>query len=195
MTALERDRTSEYDVVERAKTAPEAFAFLYDLYFGRIYSYAYYRTRSHHEAEDVAAETFRRAFEHIGSYRYRGVAFSSWLYRIASNVAVDNHRRQLPQVGLEEAGGVRSCEPVPEEVVLRSERARELQSAVAALPKSQRQVVELRFFRGLRNKEIGEAMGRSEGAVKLLLFRALRNLRDLDAVDCITSTADAHGHH
>lgn len=194
MTALECDHTSEYDAVERAKTAPEAFASLYDLYFGRIYSYAYCRTRSHHEAEDVAAETFRRAFEHIGSYRYRGVAFSSWLYRIASNVTVDHHRRQLPLVALEEAGSVRSREPVPEEMVLRSERARELEEAVAALPESQRQVVVLRFFRGLRNKEIGKAMGRSEGAVKLLMFRALRNLRDLDTVDTAPSAVGADGH-
>ncbi len=194
MTALGWDYPSEYDAVERAKIAPESFASLYDLYFSRIYSYAFYRTKSHHEAEDVASETFRRAFEHMGSYRYRGVAFSSWLYRIASNITVDRHRRQLPQVALEEAGSVRSCEPVPEEIVLRRERARELEEAVAALPESQRRAVVLRFFRGLRNKEIGEAMGRSEGAVKLLLYRALRNLRDSAAVDTVPSTVSADGH-
>ena len=194
MTALEWDHASERDVVERAKIAPEAFASLYNFYFGRIYSYAYFRTRSLHEAEDVTAETFRRAFEHIGSYQHRGVAFSSWLYRIASNVAIDGHRRRVPQVGLEEASGVRSSEPVPEEIALRSERARELKEAVAALPDSQRQVVVLRFFQGLRNKEIAEAMGRSEGAVKLLLFRALRNLRDFDTVDMAHSTTRAGSH-
>ncbi len=178
MAVLELDYASEIDVVERAKATPEAFASLYNLYFGRVYFFAYHRTGSHHEAEDVAAETFRRAFEHIGSYRHRGMAFSSWLYRIASNVAIDRHRRLLPQVGLEEADGVRSSEPVPEEMVLRSERARQLEEAVAALPENQRQAVVLRFWRRLRNKEIGEVMGRSEGAVKQLLYRAMLALRE-----------------
>jgi len=189
------DPGRERDLVERAKADPEAFATLYDLHFRRIYSYAYHRTGSHQEAEDVTSQTFLQAFEHLGGYRHRGVPFYGWLYRIATSIAADRHRRRVPTAGLEEAEQTRSREPLPEEIVLRSERARELRDAVAALPESQRQAVVLKFSQELRNREIGEVMGRSEGAVKLLLHRALCNLRRIDGFAGTETRHDRPDHH
>jgi RNA polymerase sigma-70 factor, ECF subfamily len=167
----------ERELVEAARVDREAFGKLYDLYFGQIYSYAYYRTRSRPDAEDVAAQTFQQALEHMGSYEWRGVPFVAWLYRITSNVIAGRHRRQLPETELDEAYGVACGDPMPEQESLRLEQARELQAAVATLPASQQQAVLLKFAQGLRNREIGEIMGCSEGAVKQLLHRAMENLR------------------
>ena len=165
------------ELVEAAKADGEAFGKLYDLYFSRIYSYAFYRTRSHTEAEDITAQTFQQALEHLGSYQWRGVPFYAWLYRIASNLVASGHRRCLPVVGLEEAAKARSRDPLPEEALLRAERVLELRDAVARLPKTQQQAVVLKSSQGLRNREIGDVMGCSEGAVKQLLHRAMETLR------------------
>ena len=167
----------ERELVEAARTDREAFGKLYDLYIGQIYSYAYYRTRSRPDAEDVSAQTFQQALEHIGSYEWRGIPFVAWLYRIASNVIAGRYRRQLPETELDEAYGVASGEPMPEQETLRLERARELKAAVRTLPASQQQAVILKFAQGLRNREIGEILGCSEGAVKQLLHRAMESLR------------------
>jgi RNA polymerase sigma-70 factor, ECF subfamily len=167
----------ERELVEAARVDREAFGKLYDLYFGQIYSYAYYRTRSRPDAEDVSAQTFQQALEHMNSYEWRGVPFVAWLYRIASNIIAGRHRRQLPETELDEAYGVVSGDSMPEQESLRSEQARELRAAVATLPASQQQAVLLKFAQGLRNKEIGEILGCSEGAVKQLLHRAMEKLR------------------
>ncbi len=182
MQLAEWEPESERDLIERARRDPEVFGVLYDLNFRRIYSYAYHRTGSQHEAEDVTSETFMRALEHIDRYQYRDVAFSCWLYRIASNVVAGRHKRRLPRADLEEAGEVRSDEPLPEEAILMRERARELREAIATLPESQQQAIVLKFSRGLRNREVGKVMGCSEGAVKQLVYRAVCNLRRIETV-------------
>lgn len=170
-------------MAERAKNDPEAFALLYDLHFHRIYSYAYHHTGSHHDAEDITAQTFQQARQHLASYQGRGVPFACWLYRIASNLMLYGGRKTDPQTDLEGSSTLRSLDPLPEDVILRRERARDLRSAVMALPASQQQVVMLKFSQGLRNRQIGAVIGRSEGAVKLLLHRALRGLREKIAQD------------
>jgi RNA polymerase sigma-70 factor (ECF subfamily) len=168
---------AERDLVEAARKDAAAFGKLYDLHFARIYSYAYYRTRNHADAEEVAAQTFQQALEHMGSYEWRGIPFAAWLYRIASNLIAGRHRGRLPETGLDAAAELRARDPLPEEAALEAERAREVRAAVATLPASQQQAVVLRFSQGLRNREIGEVMGCSEGAVKQLLHRAMENLR------------------
>lgn len=167
----------EQELVEAAKTDMEAFAKLYDLHFDRIYSYAYHRTRSHQDAEDVTAQTFQQALEHIGSFQWRGVPFAAWLYRIASNIVAGRYRRRLPETHLEEAYDLAGADPSPEDAAMLSEQAGELRESVATLPPSQQQAVVLKFAQGLRNREIGEIMGCSEGAVKQLIHRALVGLR------------------
>ena len=174
---LEGRYLTERQLVEAAKADRSAFGKLYDLHFARIYSYTYYRTRNHADAEEITAQTFQQALEHIGSYEWRGVPFAAWLYRIASNLVVGQHRGRPQQTDLEAAADLRSRDILPEEAALRVERASELRAAVATLPASQQQAIVLKFAQGLRNKEIGEVMGCSEGAVKQLLHRAMENLR------------------
>lgn len=124
-------------------------------------------------AEDIVAETFHRALEHIRQFEWRGVAFSAWLYRIASNAVAARYRREPAFTVEDDLDSVLEPEPGPELALTELEWKAELLAAVRALPPEQQQVVLLRFGQELRNKEIARIMERSEGAVKALLHRAL----------------------
>ena len=140
----------------------------------RIFAYVYTLTRDRELAEDVTAATFAKGLEELPRFEWRGVPYSSWLYRVASNL-VTRHR-QLP--GWIELTPTHAADgESPPEAVERLDRAQEVRAAVRDLPADQRQVVLLRFAAELRNREIAAVMGRSEGAVKLLTFRALTTLR------------------
>jgi len=135
----------------------------------------YQAVGSREQAEDITAATFQRGLEDLPNFRWRGVPYSAWLYRVASNLLARDHRYpawlELRDEALHDSGDTTSDE------WLRQEQSAELQEAIRALPPDQRQAVLLRFFAGMRNKEVGKVMNRSEGAVKLLVFRAVNNLR------------------
>lgn len=167
------DLEEERQLVEAAKQDPAAFARLYDRYVDAIHAYVYHQTGSWERAEDVTATTFMRAYSEIGKFEWRGVPYSAWLYRVASNQIVRDHRRpswiELPE-GLVDPG------EGPEDLALRSDQAARVQAAVRQLSRPQRQAITLRFGSGLRNAEVAQVMRKSEGAVKLLIFRALQRL-------------------
>jgi RNA polymerase sigma-70 factor (ECF subfamily) len=150
------------------------FAILYERYADQIFAYCYTLTKDKERAEDVTAATFAKAMEELPRFEWRGVPYSAWLYRVAAN-QVSRLRRQPLTLELHDEHVSGSQDPL--EVALAHGRDAEIRSAVAELPRDQREVVVLRFVGGLRNKEISEIMGRSEGAIKLLTFRALTSLR------------------
>jgi len=166
----------ERRLVEAARENPTQFGALYERHVDAIYAYALHRTRDRTVAEDVVAETFHRALENLDRYEWRGVPFSAWLYRIASNVIAARYRHE-PTMPLDVAAEVQDEGIGPERSLLLGERRGELQAAVAALPQEQQQVVILRYGQDLRNKEIAHIMGRSEGAIKQLLHRAMQGLQ------------------
>lgn len=171
----------ERKLVEAARDDPIAFESLYTRHVDAIYAYALQRVRDAMAAEDVVSETFYRALENLDRYEWRGVPFSAWLYRIASNVIAARYRRE-PPVPLEAADEMHDEAVGPEQSLLDGERQRALMAAVDLLPAEQQQAVILRYGHDLRNKEIAYIMGRSEGAVKQLLHRAIGRLqRRLDA--------------
>jgi RNA polymerase sigma-70 factor (ECF subfamily) len=151
-----------------------AFAPLYERYVDQIHAYAYTLTRDREQAEDVTAATFAKAIEELPRFEWRGVPYSAWLYRVAGNL-VTRERRRPGWIELEPHMASDSTDP--SEVAERIDRESEIRSAVAALPADQRQAVVMRFGGELSCREIGDIMGRSEGAVKLLSFRALTTLR------------------
>ncbi|MGH7640434.1 MAG: RNA polymerase sigma factor [Candidatus Dormibacteria bacterium] len=160
-------------LVEAAKRDRAEFAKLYDRYVDQIHAFVYHQTGSWERAQDVTATTFMRAYSEIGRFEWRGVPYSAWLYRVASNLVMREHRRQgwitLPDNTVDTSEG-------PEEAAIRSEQVRRVQAAVRQLSPDQRQAITLRFGTGLRNAEVGRVMRKSEGAVKLLIFRGLRSL-------------------
>jgi RNA polymerase sigma-70 factor (ECF subfamily) len=151
-----------------------AFAPLYERYVDQIYAYAYTLTKDKEQAEDVTAATFAKAIEELPRFQWRGVPYSAWLYRVAGNL-VSRERRRPGWIELSPHMAGDGVDPAAAAEAL--DRAAEVRAAVALLPADQRQAVVLRFSGELRNREIAEIMQRSEGAVKLLTFRALTTLR------------------
>jgi RNA polymerase sigma-70 factor (ECF subfamily) len=169
-------------LVEQARREPAAFTALYDRYVEPLYRYAYRRAGSHAEAEDVTAQTFRRALEALPAYESRGLPFSAWLFRIAHNALVDGYRaagRTVSLDGLGEGGweAADASRRSPLELAVLDDEAGAVWRAVAALPPLQRRAVTLRFGRDLSHAEVGGIIGRSEAATKQLIYRAMLTLR------------------
>jgi RNA polymerase sigma-70 factor (ECF subfamily) len=174
------DRDEELDLVQRAGGDAEAFGLLYERHVRRIYSYIYYRTGNHHDAEDLTARVFQRALRHVGRFEDKGVPFSAWLYRIAHNLVANWHRdrSRRPTVPLEDNLLPAGAGPHPEAVAVASEEQQLLMQAVRRLPEDRQQLLILKFVERLSNAEIGMIMGRTEGAIKSLYHRTLNALRE-----------------
>ena len=178
---LVNDAVSEAALVEQAKADPEAFGLLYERYVDKIYHYVYYRTGNHHDAEDLTAKVFFQALNHIPRFVQRGAPFSSWLYRIAHNLVANWHRdRSRRQViSLDRLATLtRQAEDGPFEYAAQGEQREALLAAIRRLPGDRQQLLILKFVERLPNAQIGQIMGRSEGAIKSLYHRTLVTLRD-----------------
>ena len=178
--ALEGQEPHDPDLadVQAAQLNRRAFDRLYRRYLDRVYSYAFYQLGDHHDAEDVTERTFLSALAAIDRFSDDGSTFRAWLFRIAHNAIANSHRarrrrrtqpitdaRQHPAPGAD-----------PATVVARADQQREVRSALARIPAERRQVILLRFVDGLSAREIGAVLDRSEGAARVLLHRALRDL-------------------
>ena len=176
ITEFETDR----ELIERAKGEPEAFGALYEKYVDRIYAYVYYRVGDAREAEDLTARVFYRALAHIPEYDQRGAPFVAWLYRIAHNL-IANWRRDRgrhPELPLDLLIGVHTREATPQTQAERAENQRVLLETIRRLAPERQHLLILKFVDDLSNIEIGQILGRSEGAIKSLYHRTLLALRD-----------------
>jgi RNA polymerase sigma-70 factor (ECF subfamily) len=170
---------SDAELVLRARDDPEVFGQLYELYVNQIYSYVYYRTGNHHDAEDLTAKTFYQALRHIAHYQDRGLPFSAWLYRIAHNLVAnwhrDHSRRQV--IALDEIALV-SQRPSPETRAESQDDQRLLMHLIRHLSEERQNLLILKFVQQLSNREIADIMGRTEGAIKSLYHSTLLALRE-----------------
>ncbi len=157
----------------------DAVARLFDRYYDAVYRYAYARLGDVADAEDAAAETFLAIIRALPRFRWRGVPFEAWIFRIAMSKVVDTARRRsrVRSAGNELQADQVDPESDPERIVAVREERRELVAAIERLPRDQRDVLMLRFFLDRSIRETSEALGRSEGAIKQLQFRALAGLR------------------
>ena len=172
---------TEEAVIKRASEGDtEAFSFIYERYVSRIYSYIFYRIGSEADAEDITSRVFYRAFGHIGNYVDKGVPFSAWLYRIAHNLIAnwhrDSHRRK--EVPLEDQMELPARADHPERALEKSQEMELLLRGIRRLSPERQQLLILKFVEDYSNAEIGEIMGKSEGAIKSLYHRALIALRE-----------------
>jgi RNA polymerase sigma-70 factor, ECF subfamily len=159
----------------------EAFGLLYERYVGRIYNYIYYRTGNQYDAEDLTARVFFRAMHHIPNYQNRGLPFSAWLYRIAHNLVANwyRDRSRRKEILLDDSLlDNRSPEHHPEAALVENEERERLLKIIRRLPPDRQQLLILKFVEHLSNAEIGQIMGRTEGAIKSLYHRTLLSLRD-----------------
>jgi RNA polymerase sigma-70 factor (ECF subfamily) len=175
----------EESLVQRAKQGDEeAFAQLYEGYFNKIYRYVALRIGDRMEAEDIAQQVFLNAIKAISSFKWKGVPFSAWLFRIAHNQVVDYLRktRKRVSVRLEEETLVASGGDDPHEVFGRKLDIERLSLATRKLTPAQREVISLRFAGDMSVAQVAKLMGRSEGAVKALQHSAIVALRKVLAV-------------
>ena len=173
---IDPSREADLVLITLARAYPPAFAVLYEQHVDRIYAYVLSCCPDRMSAEDIVAETFQHALEHLDRYEWRGVPVTAWLFRIASN-AIAAHYRRRPFLPLDPTVQLVDGSPGPERALLREERRAMVRAAVAALPLPQRQAVVLRYGHDLHYKEIARILGYSEGAVKQLLHRARTRLR------------------
>jgi RNA polymerase sigma-70 factor (ECF subfamily) len=179
-TAAERTRLIA--LVELARDGDcEAFGQLYDHYHGSVYRFVYYRSRSTSLAEDLTSETFVRALRGMASFRWQGKDFGAWLMTIARNLCTDHFKagRTRLELTTEDMGLHDAPTEGPESEVLASLTNEVLLDGLRQLSDEQRDCLIMRFLQGLSIAETAEVLGRSEGAVKQLQLRGVRNLAKL----------------
>jgi RNA polymerase sigma-70 factor (ECF subfamily) len=155
------------------------FTELYRTHLRDVYSYAYYRIGNHHDAEDLTEQTFLQAYRHFERAQREsdGRPLRPWLIRIAHNLAANYYRdrSRKPQTQLEDAA-VLSAVHDTEDLVEGRQELQEVLAGVANLPSDRREALIMRFALGMDNREIARALGRSEGATKVLIHRAIKQL-------------------
>ena len=177
---MTREPLDDLALAEIAGEDMEAFGELYERHVRRIYNYIYYRTGNHHDAEDLTARVFQRALRHVANFEDKGVPFTAWLYRIAHNLVANWHRdrSRRPVVPLDKHVAVSEVGEHPESEAIAGEEQVQLLQAVRTLPDDRQQLLILKFVERMSNAEIGEVMGRTEGAIKSLYHRTLNTLRE-----------------
>jgi RNA polymerase sigma-70 factor (ECF subfamily) len=168
------DEAQERLAVEAAQKDPARFVELYDNNFGRVYAFIARRVQNRDEAEDLTSEVFQKALANLPRFKWRGVPFAAWLFRIAANMIADRSKRAVKERDILDAGDPTDLTQISlEEIEFRAQIFR----LVDTLPIDQRQVIALRFVQEKSIRAIADEMGRTEGAVKQLQFRGLQQLR------------------
>jgi RNA polymerase sigma-70 factor (ECF subfamily) len=178
----EEERTRLIALVELARKGDsDAFGMLYDHYQGSVYRFLFYRTRSSTLAEDLTSETFFRALRNMQNFRWQGKDFGAWLMTIARNLATDHFKagRTRLELSTEDMGVHDDATEGPEHSVLASLTNEMLLKALTELPSEQKDCLIMRFLQGMSIAETASVLGRSEGAVKQLQLRGVRNLAKL----------------
>lgn len=169
-------------LVELARAGDtEAFGLLYDHYHPQVYRFLYYRVGSQALAEDLTSDTFFRALRSMSSFRWQGKDFGAWLMTIARNLTTDHYKsgRNRLEMTTEDMSPHDSATEGPESAVLASLTNEALMEAMGQLPPEQQECLVMRFLQGLSIAETAQVMGRSDGAIKQLQLRAVRNLAKL----------------
>ena len=168
----------EEALIARAKEDPEYFGELYDQYFPQIYRYVASRVRSQPLAEDITSEVFFKALRALPRYQHSGHPFSAWLYQIAVNASTDHYRsRRRAEDSLDEVPEPVDPTPAVDDEVANRMGAQAIWDLIEALPEQQRIAMSLKYGEDLKLAQIGVIMGKTEGAVKLLIFRGTASLR------------------
>jgi len=173
----EAEILQEYAILDRSKKNPQAFGELYERYFGRIFNFIYRQTDDEDLTADLSSQTFLIALNNVERYQFRGVPFSAWLYKIASN-EVNKHYRKKNQTKVFSIEEMRirelmeqANEGYDEEIIQR------LMEYLKELPTEMLQVLELRFFEDKDFKEIAFILDITESGAKMRTYRALDRLR------------------
>ncbi|MFA5792600.1 MAG: sigma-70 family RNA polymerase sigma factor [Candidatus Gracilibacteria bacterium] len=171
---------SQFDIDAIILSAKEgdkdAFAKIYDIYFDPIYRYVYFRAPAI-EADDLVEVIFIKAWMNLEKYEKRDVQFSAWLFKIAHNTLIDHLRTHRSIQPVDDEMEDKSDKQAPKVLTEKNIMGKVVRDAVSKLKEPYRQVVTLKFLTGLSNEEIAEVLGEREGNVRVLQFRALKELK------------------
>ena len=171
---------SEVYILERAvKRDRTAFASLYDLYLDRVYRYVYYWLPSRADAEDITQEVFIRAWHAIDKYKVTGAPFMAWLTTIARNLVNSHHRSSKRLVPLPETDTVISNNPGPQAEAEMNFTRNYVRDAILKLKGEKQKVIQMRFINEMGYEEVAQALNKTEGAIRVLQYRALKDLRGI----------------
>jgi len=184
------DLNQEKILVDSAKTNPEAFGALFDEYYSKILGYSIKRTGDVHLAEDITAETFYKAQRKLWQFKWQGVPFSAWLYRIATNeinyyFRTKKRHNSISLEALTEDGNMQFADQhnfveelqKAEDELMRHEIFLKVKNEISKLPIKYQEVIALRFFENKTISEIGQILDKKEGTIKSLLSRGIERLR------------------
>ena len=170
----------------------EDFSALYKAHLRDVYSYSYYRVGNHHDAEDLTEQTFLQAYRHFerAQRESQGRPLRPWLIRIAHNLAANYYRdrSRRPQTTIEDAGSLPELHTT-EGLVEDREDLNRILEGVRQLPDDRREALIMRFALGMDNREIARALGRTDGATKVLIHRAIRQLEDIVGAEAGTEAS------
>ncbi len=170
----------EEEIIKKAQ-AGEAGAFgdIYDKYLPRIYRFIFVKVSRKEDAEDLSHQVFLSAWQNIQSFQFQGFPFSSWLYKIAWNAVIDHYRTRKPEESIETiAENALSESPnFIKEIDIEIE-IKIIRQAILKLEEDQQNVIIMKFVNELSNKEIAGVLGKSEGAIRVIQHRALKQLRE-----------------
>ncbi len=175
------DLNEEQQLVEDAKTDSASFAKLYDLYFPKIYSYVAAKIRDKDDVEDIVSETFMKALEALPRYENRGFPFGAWLFTIARN-NLNNYYNKYSKnqhAELEDGRFVvdEEKQKSPKKKAEEEELAEKVKLILNDLPERDLNVIQLRFFSQMTNREIMHITGLSESNVAVIIFRTLKKIK------------------
>lgn len=169
------------ELAVRARYDKYAFEELYEHFFPRVYSFIFARMKDADAADDVVSIAFEKMLRKLHEYDADRGAFSTWLFRIASNCMADHYRKQShnKEAQWEEFFDPADDRSTPEQEALKEEGAGELLKALDKLSEREKNIVTLKYFSGLSNKEIAESEGLSATNVGVILHRSLSKLKGL----------------
>ena len=178
---METQVQEENDLAVRAVTDQEAFAALYDRYFGRVYNYVRFRVQSAHLTDDLTSQVFEYAWRSMAGFQAQRGDFGPWLFSIAHNAVVDYYRGQKRHdwVSLSAVGELASASSEPEESLMTKETQQDLLEALADLSDRERNIIGLKFCSRLTNRQIAKLINLNESHVGVILYRAMRRLKML----------------
>jgi RNA polymerase sigma-70 factor (ECF subfamily) len=171
--------SEDYLVQQAIKRDRAAFTVLYEFCVDRVYRDVYYRVSSHADAEDITQEAFVKAWQSIDRYKRTGAPFVSWIITIAGNLVIDHYRKQAKVIVTDEIYEFKPAEQVQDparEAEVNVDNAI-IKEAVLKLKGDKQRVILMHFIDGLTYEEIARALNKSEGAVRVIQYRALGELR------------------
>jgi RNA polymerase sigma-70 factor (ECF subfamily) len=182
MPESEQHKQDENRLLEAAQNGDiEAYGQLYQRYAERVFRFLYARMEDRQDAEDLTEDTFFKVWQALPGYRRQGTPFGGYLFRVARNVLIDHYRRnkRRPRLLALSENQLHAAEGNPAKHLAQDQQRQELRAALGRLSEDYRMVLSLRFFGELSSEEIGAAMERSPGAVRVLQHRALAALRKI----------------